>query len=72
MLDWFRDPALRRKEKAELNKGEAPNVLARVVFMHLLGEIRDKKPENHSYRASGLRLLKAAISLRNTFYMEER
>ncbi|EMF6352974.1 Tn3 family transposase, partial [Salmonella enterica] len=70
MLDWFRDPALRRRVQAGLNKGEARNALARAVFMHRLGEIRDRKPENQSYRASGLTLLTAAISLWNTVYME--
>jgi len=38
--------------------------------MHRLGEIRDRKPENQSYRASVLTLLTAAISLWNTVYME--
>ncbi len=70
MLDWFRDPALRRRVQAGLNKGEARNALARAVFKHRLGEIRDRKPENQSYRASGLTLLTAAISLWNTVYME--
>ncbi len=70
MLDWFRDPALRRRVLAGLNKGEARNALARAVFLHRLGEIRDRKPENQSYRASGLTLLTAAISLWNTVYME--
>ncbi len=41
MLDWFRDPALRRRVQAGLNKGEARNALARAVFMHRLGEVRD-------------------------------
>lgn len=70
MLDWFRDPALRRRVQAGLNKGEARNILARAVFMHRLGETRDRKPENQSYRASGLTFLTAAISLWNTVYME--
>ena len=70
MLDWFRDPALRRRVQAGLNKGEARNALACAVFLHRLGEIRDRKPENQSYRASGLTLLTAAISLWNTVYME--
>lgn len=70
MLDWFRDPALRRRVHTGLNKCEARNALARAVFMHRLREIRDRKPENQSYRASGLTLLTAAISLWNTVYME--
>lgn len=68
MLDWFRDPSLRRRVQAGLNKGEARNALARAVFMHRLGEIRDRGLENQSYRASGLTLLTAAISLWNTVY----
>jgi hypothetical protein len=42
MLDWFRDPALRRRVQAGLNKGEARNALARAVFLHRLGEIGQK------------------------------
>ncbi|MEF8031694.1 Tn3 family transposase, partial [Escherichia coli] len=70
MLDWFRDPGLRRRVQAGLNKGEARNALARAVFMHRLGEIRDRGLENQSYRASGLTLLTAAITLWNTVYIE--
>lgn len=65
MLDWFRDPGLRRRVQAE-----ARNALARAVFMHRLGEIRDRGLENQSYRASGLTLLTAAITLWNTVYIE--
>ncbi len=70
MLDWFRDPGLRRRVQAGLNKGEARNALARAVFMHRLGEIRDRGLENQSYRASELTLLTAAITLWNTVYIE--
>ncbi len=41
-LDWISDPALRRRTNAGLNKGEARNALARAVFFHRLGEIRDR------------------------------
>ena len=34
------------------------------------GQAAEIKPENQSYRASGLTLLTAAISLWNTVYME--
>ncbi|AXI24628.1 Tn3 transposase DDE domain protein [Cardinium endosymbiont of Sogatella furcifera] len=70
MLNWFRDPALRRRVQKGLNKGESRNALARAVFMHRLGEIRDRSLENQSYRASGLTLLTAAITLWNTVYIE--
>ncbi|MGI2298257.1 Tn3 family transposase [Candidatus Cardinium hertigii] len=70
MLNWFRNPELRRRVQKGLNKGEARNALARAVFMHRLGEIRDRRMENQSYRASGLTLITAAITLWNTVYIE--
>ena len=68
-LDWISDPALRRRTSAGLNKGEARNALARAVFFHRLGEIRDRTFENQRYRASGLNLAVAAIILWNTVYL---
>jgi TnpA family transposase len=68
-LDWISDPALRRRANAGLNKGEARNALARAVFFHRLGEIRDRTFENQRYRASGLNLAVAAIILWNTIYL---
>src|ERR1700719_410292 len=52
-----------------LNKGEARNALARALFFHRHGEIRNRTFENRRYRASGLNLTIAAISLWNTFYL---
>ena len=69
-LKWLRDPALRRRVTGGLNKGEARNALARTVFFHRLGEIRDRSYENQRYRASGLNLVIAAITLWNTVYLE--
>jgi len=69
-LDWISDPALRRETGQELNKGEARNSLARAVFIHRLGEIRDRTYENQQHRASGLNLLVTAIILWNTRYLE--
>ena len=53
----------------ELNKGKSRNSLARAVFIHRLGEIRDRTYENQRHRASGLNLLVAAITLWNTRYL---
>ena len=69
-LDWIDDPELRRAAGQELNKGEARNSLARAVFIHRLGEIRDRTYENQQHRASGLNLLVTAIILWNTRYLE--
>src|SRR5262249_24445133 len=69
-LDWVEDAELRRQASQELNKGETRNSLARAVFFHRLGEIRDRTYENQQYRASGLNLLVTAIVLWNTRYLE--
>ena len=68
-LDWIEDPELRRGTSRELNKGESRNSLARAVFIHRLGEIRDRTYENQQHRASGLNLLVSAIILWNTRYL---
>jgi TnpA family transposase len=69
-LDWFEDPALRRRNLTVLNIGESCNSLKRAVFLHRLGEVRDRTLENQNYRANGLNLVVAAIILWNTVYME--
>jgi TnpA family transposase len=69
-LDWIADPELRRATGRELNKGESRNSLACAVFIHRLGEIRDRTYENQQHRASGLNLLVTAIILWNTRYLE--
>ncbi len=60
---------MRREASRELNKGESRNSLARAVFIHRLGEIRDRTYENQQHRASGLNLLVTAIILWNTRYL---
>lgn len=69
MLDWLDDIDLRRRTHANLNKGEARNALARVVFFNRLGELRDRAFENQRHQASGLNLVSAAIILWNTVYL---
>jgi TnpA family transposase len=69
-LDWLEDRELRRQTGQELNKGVSRNSLARAVFIHRLGEIRDRTYENQQHRASGLNLLVTAIILWNTRYLE--
>jgi hypothetical protein len=44
--------------------------LARAVFIHRLGEIRDRTYENQQHRASGLNFIVTAIILWNTRYLE--
>lgn len=70
ILDWLQNVELRRRVQVGLNKGEARNALARAVFFHRLGEIRDRGFEQQRYRASGLNLLTAAIVLWNTVYLQ--
>jgi hypothetical protein len=69
MLDRLELPGLRRQATVELNKGEARNALARAVCFHRLGRLRDRAAEAQQYRASGLALVTAAITLWNTVYL---
>src|SRR5271170_1626549 len=62
-------PALPRRSNAGLNKGEALNALARTLFFHRHGEIRDRIVEDQSYGACGLNLAVAAVILWNTIYL---
>jgi hypothetical protein len=68
-LDWLSSGDLRRRANTGLNKGEARNALARAIFFHRLGELRDLPFENQIYRTSGLNLLVAAIILWNIRYL---
>jgi len=70
MLRYIRDPSIRQRISARLAKGESRNSLARAIFFHRLGEIRDRSYENQRYRASGLNLVVAAITMWNTVYLE--
>lgn len=63
------DPELRRRSHGNLNKGESRHALARAVFFHRLGELRDRTAEAMAYRASGLNLVVNAIILWNTTYL---
>jgi TnpA family transposase len=47
----------------------ASHITARAVFLHRLGEIRDRTYENQQHRAAGLNLLVTAIILWNTRYL---
>jgi len=71
MLEWIKDPQLRRRLQIGLSKGEAKHALTRTVHFYRLGKIRDKTFENKLYRASGLNLVVRAIILWNTVYIEK-
>lgn len=71
MLEWIKDPQLRRRVQAGLNKGEAKHALTRAVHFNRLGEIRDRTIENQRQRASGLNLVVGAIILWNTVYIQK-
>ena len=53
-----------------LNKGEAEHALSRAVFFGRSGEVRDRNRAGQLQRASGLKLVLAAIVLWNTVYIE--
>ena len=70
ILDWIENPRLRRQATEELNKGEARNTLARAVFFHRLGELRERSALAQANRTSGLNLVVTAIILWNTVYLD--
>ncbi|MEM8183467.1 Tn3 family transposase [Morganella morganii subsp. sibonii] len=69
ICDWLLDTRLRRRSHAILNKGESCHALARAIFLHQLGELRNRAAEAMAYRASGLNLVVNAIVLWNTVYL---
>jgi hypothetical protein len=69
MLEWLRDPALRRQVTAGINTGEAHDALARAVCFNRFGEIRDRSFENQRHRACGVNLIVAAITLWHIVYL---
>ncbi|WP_416775724.1 Tn3 family transposase [Xenorhabdus budapestensis] len=69
ICDWLLDIRLRRRSHAILNKGESRHALARAIFLHQLGELRNRAAEAMAYRASGLNLVVNAIVLWNTVYL---
>lgn len=69
ICDWLLEPVLRRRAHGNLNKGETRHSLARAVFLHQLGELRDRIAETMAYRACGLNLVVNAIILWNTVYL---
>lgn len=69
ICDWLIDIKLRRRSHAILNKGESRHALARAIFLHQLGELRNRVAETMAYRASGLNLGVNAIVLWNTVYL---
>lgn len=69
ICDWLLDTRLRRRSHAILNKGESRHALARAIFLHQLGELRNRAAEAMAYRASGLNLVVNAIVLWNTVYL---
>ena len=63
-------PGIAKKTSTSLARGEARNALARGVFFHQLGEMRDRCYKHQIHKSSGLNFLVAAIILWNTKYLE--
>ena len=71
MLDWLESPELRRRCHAGLNKSEQRHALAQVVCTFKQGRITDRGPEAQQFRASGLKLVIAAIVYWNSTYIAD-
>ena len=62
---------MRMECQAGLNKGEARHTLARAVFAHSQGRIRDRSHDAQQKRVMALNLVIAAIVYWNTLYMDK-
>lgn len=71
MIQWIEDTSFRRRVQQGLNKGEARNALAKVVFFNKNGKLTDRSMTNQYHKASGLNLIVAAIILWNTIELEK-
>lgn len=71
ILDYISNKALRRRVQRGLNKGEAMNGLARVLFFGKRGELRERGLQDQLQLASALNILINTISVRNTVYLSE-
>ena len=71
MLDWIENSELRMECQAGLNKGEARHTLARAVFAHSQGRIRDRSHDAQQKRVMALNLVIAAIVYWNTTYLDK-
>ena len=70
LLQSMSNLQMRRRIHVGLNKGEARNALARDVFFHRLGEMRDRTHEIQRHRSCGLNLVVSSIVLWNTVCLE--
>ena len=71
MHDWIESPQLRMECQAGLNKGEASHALARAVFAHSQGRIRDRSHDAQQKSVMALNLVIAALVYWNTSYIEK-
>lgn len=69
LLEYLRDPELRRRVHRGLAKGEAKHALERALFFGRRGELWERAFRDQVYRASCLQLLVAAIGAWNTVYL---
>ena len=66
MVDWALDPAMQRRARIGLDKGESHHALKSALRIGRQGEIRDRTTEGQHYRMAGLNLLAAIVIYWNT------
>ena len=66
MFDWALDPAMQRRARIGLDKGESHHALKSALRIGRQGEIRDRTTEGRHYRMAGLNLLAAIVIHWNT------
>ena len=70
ILDYIRDPALRRRVLIGLNKGESYHALNRSLCIGYQGLLRSPSIQEQTNQTSALRLLATAVMLWNAIHID--
>ena len=71
ILEYFSDRKLRKEVRQMLNKGEAINSLARLVFFGKSGRLNESSIESQLEKASCLNILLSSLIIWNSRYLEK-
>ena len=71
ILEYFSDRKLRKEVQQMLNKGEAINSLARLVFFGKSGRLNESSIESQLEKASCLNILLSSLIIWNSRYLEK-
>ncbi|MGL4912203.1 MAG: Tn3 family transposase [Romboutsia sp.] len=71
IIDYYTDETLRKEVQKMLNKGEAINSVARLIFFGKQGRLNESKIERQLEKVSCLNILLSALIIWNSRYLEK-